>query len=100
LYRSKSAFVRSVLPVLLSPPGLHDGGIVLSVFLIFNDFCQNNYLNIDQTDLRQICRVGRSVAEMNDLKLFFDPSRDVAMATNFCWFYRVLCAELGSRDIR
>ena len=28
------------------------------MFNIFNDFCQTNYLNICQTDLRQICRVG------------------------------------------
>ena len=47
------------------------------VFLLhFSDFCQTNYLNICLTDLNEICRIGR---KMNDLKLFFDPSRDVAV---------------------
>jgi len=34
---------------------------------IFNDFSQTNYLNIHETDLRQIFRVDR----MNDLMLVF-----------------------------
>jgi len=35
---------------------------------------------------------------MNCLKsVFFDPSRDVAVATTFCWFYRLRSTELDSR---
>jgi len=37
---------------------------------------------------------------MKDLKLVFRPSRNVAVATNFCWFYRLLSTELGSHGIR
>jgi len=38
---------------------------------------------------------------MNDPKSqLFDPSKEVALAANFCWFYRILSTELGSRDIR
>jgi len=29
---------------------------------IFNDFTQTNYLNICQTDFRQICKVGKTMA--------------------------------------
>ena len=29
---------------------------------IFSDFCQTNYLNIYQTDLHEICRIGRTLA--------------------------------------
>ena len=45
---------------------------------IFNDFSQTNYLNIHETDLRQIFRVGR----MNDLMLVFLSLVDVAVATD------------------
>jgi len=42
-----------------------------------------------QTDLVQIVLVGRtmSVDDQSEISLFFDPSRDVATATNFWWFY-------------
>jgi len=45
---------------------------------IFNDFSQTNYLNIHETDLRQIFRVDR----MNDLMLVFLSLVDVAVATD------------------
>ena len=32
------------------------------IILIFNDFCQANYLNVYQTDLHQMCRDGRTMA--------------------------------------
>jgi len=40
-------------------------------FVIFNDFCQTNYLNIYRADLRHICRDGRTVAVDEGLKLVF-----------------------------
>jgi len=40
------------------PSGLY----VLLLFLIYNDSCQTNYLNIYRTDLRQILQVGRTTA--------------------------------------
>ena len=35
---------------------------VLLLFLIFNDCCQTNYVNVYRTDRRKIFRVGRTVA--------------------------------------
>jgi len=53
-------------------------------FYIFSDFCQTNYLDICQTDLREICRIGRTLdVDGGSEVIFFDPSRDVAVATNF-----------------
>jgi len=51
---------------------------------IFSYFCQTDYLNIYLTDINQICRDGRTltVDERSEV-IFFDPSRDVAMATNY-----------------
>jgi len=43
---------------------------------IKRDFFQTNYLNIQQTDLDEICRNGKTLSVDN-------LSRDVAMATNF-----------------
>jgi len=50
----------------------------------FNDFCQTNYLNIYWTYLHKICRFGRTLAvdERSEV-IFFDPSKDVAVATNY-----------------
>jgi len=31
-------------------------------FILFNDFCQTNYLNIYRTNLHQLCRHGRTTA--------------------------------------
>jgi len=54
---------------------------VLLVFLIFSNFCQTN-LNIYRTDLREIFRVGRTVAVDDQSEIsFFDLSRDVATGT-------------------
>jgi len=50
---------------------------------IFSDFCHTNYLNIYRANLHEICRIGRSLAADEELKLFFTPPRDVAVATNF-----------------
>ena len=52
-------------------------------FIYFSDFCQTNYLNVYLTDLHEICRIGNLWPQTNDLKLFFDPSRDVAVATSY-----------------
>jgi len=53
---------------------------------IFSDFCQTNYLNVYRTDLHEIYRIGRTLAvdERREV-IFFDLSRDVAIATNFFW---------------
>ena len=59
--------------------------LICFFFTFKNNVCQTNYLNIYGTGL-QIFRMGRTVA-VDDLKLVFDPSRDIAMATNYCHFY-------------
>ena len=56
---------------------LAEGGLMFCLcflfifFVILNDFCQTNYLNIYRADLRQICRDGRTVAVDKGLKLVF-----------------------------
>ena len=58
------------------------------LFIYFKDSCQSN-LNVCRTDLRQIFTDDRSrtMAVNNQWwNHFFDPLRDVAMTTNFCWF--------------
>ena len=62
---------------------------------ISNDFGQTNYLHIYRADLRQICRVGRTVAVGERSEVGFSITH-VEVATNFCWFYRLLSIELGS----
>ena len=59
-------------------------GAGVLLFISFSDFCQTNYLNIYRTDLREICTIGRTFAvdERTEV-IFFDSSRDVAVATNF-----------------
>jgi len=51
---------------------------------IFSDFCHTNYFNIHLTDLYKIWRddITLAVNERPEI-IFFDHSRDVAMATNF-----------------
>ena len=68
---------------------------------VFNDFRQTNYLNIYQTDLHQICRVGRTMAvdERPEVS-FFDLSKDVAVATNFLSQMQAHITQFGTRDIR
>ena len=53
------------------PSGLY----VLLLFLIYNDSCQTNYLNIYRTDLRQILRVGRTTvaADPSEINLLLIP---------------------------
>ena len=41
---------------------------------IFNDFSQTDYLNIYQTDLRQIFRVGRTMAVNDQSEISFSIS--------------------------
>jgi len=45
--------------------------LLLFFSYIFSDFRQTNYLDIYQTDLRKIYRIGRTLAVDEDLKLFF-----------------------------
>jgi len=77
-------------------------GLVLLLFfkiiLYHNDFCQTNYLNIcwNERKLRYINILNRGFQRLPSfqrlmwLRMFsyvFDPSRDVANVTDFCWFY-------------
>ena len=59
----------------------------------FSDFFQPNYPKIYRTDLREICSVDRTLAV--DLELYFDPSREVAMAPILAQFSG-LVAQLAS----
>jgi len=88
---------------LVSPPTR--GGLIFCwcfiFFKYFSDFCQTNHLNIYWTDLHEICRIGRTLAadkwrEVN----FFDPSGDVAMATNFVGKIDLYSMPCSSNDIR
>ena len=74
------------------PGGLH----VLLLFvifkiyfsIIFSESCQTNHLKIYPIDLRQkFAGLIEQWLLMIRLKLVFDPSRDVAMTTNFSWLY-------------
>ena len=38
------------------------GQYVLLLFLVSNDLCQTNYLNVYRIDLRHVFRIGRTVA--------------------------------------
>jgi len=81
-----------------SPPGLREASLcsVPCFFLIFSDFCLISTSN--GPIFTKFCRVDRAIAadERSEVD-FFDLSRDVAVATNLCWLYRLLCTELGSR---
>ena len=69
--------------------------------IYFSDFCQTNYLNIYRTDLRKICRIVRTLAvdERSEV-IFFDPSRDVTVATNLVDKIGLQYTPCSSRDIR
>jgi len=56
---------------------------------IFSDFWQNAYLKNYHTNLCQIFMVCKivTVDDQPKISFFFDPSRDVDAATNFCWLY-------------
>jgi len=74
-----------VCPARLSRP---DGLYVLPLFLIVNDFFKTNYFNICRNDLRQLCRFDKTITADDQSEIsFFDPSRNVAVATGFCWIY-------------
>jgi len=69
--------------------------------VILSDLRQTNYLNIHQTDLYEICTDGRTVAVDDPAEvIFFDPSRDVAMATNSVGKIDLNPPPCSSRDIR
>ena len=97
----KYQFTNSVIICL---PGLHEAlpkmglcsACVSCLLFIFNDFCQNNY----QPILRRIGRVTRIVAVGEQSKVSFSSLKNVAVATNFCWFYWLITPELVLHDIR
>jgi len=43
----------------------------LPLLLIFNGSCQTNSINIYRTDLRELCRVGRTMAADNQSEISF-----------------------------
>jgi len=71
------------------------------IFLVyFSDFCQINYLNIYRTDLHEICRIyGTFVVDEQSVVIFFDPSRDIAVATNFVGKINLRDSPCCSHDI-
>jgi len=57
--------------------------LLLFFSYIFSDFSYTNFLDNYRIDLHEICRIGRTLAVDEDLKLFFfDTSRDFAVATS------------------
>jgi len=67
----------------------------------FRDFCQTNYLNSYRADLHEICTFGRTFAvDERSGVIFFDFSRDVAVATNFVGKVIFQYTRCSSRDIR
>jgi len=61
------------------------------LLFLFNDFCQPNYLSIYQTDLHQICRVGRTTwLSMKDLELFFRSLKRRRHGDEFLLAYMVI----------
>ena len=51
----------------ISPPAVREAHelyvlLLFYFFLFFSDFCQTNYLNMYQYDLREICRIGTTLA--------------------------------------
>jgi len=68
---------------------------------IFSDFCQTNYFNIYRTYLYEICRIGRTLAadERSEV-IFFDRSRDVAVATKYVGKIDLHSTPRSSDDIR
>ena len=57
-----------------------------------------NYLNICQTDLHEICRIGRTLPYTNDLKLFFSIPKAHCRGNQFCEKNRP--PTCSSHDIR
>ena len=68
------------MTIVAARTGWAKNGAGVLLFISFSDFC----LNIYRTDLREICTIGRTFAvdERTEV-IFFDSSRDVAVATNF-----------------
>ena len=67
---------------------------------IFTDFCQTTYLDIYETDLHEICTVGRTLGVDERSEVFFDPPRSVAVATNFVGKIDLHSTPCSSHDIR
>jgi len=68
---------------------------------ICSDFCQTNNLNIYQNDLHEIGRICKTfTAYKRSEVIFFDPSRDVAVATNFQHKINLRSTPCSSHDIR
>jgi len=76
------AVKRGHMSYLISPPALCEllvrRAYVLLLFYvfkniltIFSDFCRTNYLSIYQTDLREICRIGRTLAADDRFEVVF-----------------------------
>ena len=72
----------------------------LSFLILSSAFCQTNYLNIYRTDLHEICTIVRPLAvdELFEV-IFFDPSRHVAVATNFVGKIDLQYLPCSSHDI-
>jgi len=69
--------------------------------LLSTIFRQTNYLNIYQTNFHQICRDGKTLAVNKQSGIiFFDPSRDAAVATNFVGEIDGESAPLGTTVCR
>ena len=51
-------------------------------------------------DLQEICRINRTLAVDERSEVFFDPSRDVAVATNFVGKIDLQHSPCIPRDIR
>jgi len=71
--------------------------------LYFSDFCLTNfYLNIYRTGINKICRIGRTLEAVDERfeVIFFGPSRDAAVATNFVDKIDLLPLPCSSHDIR
>ena len=83
----------------LDEEGLCFAGVLFKKY--FNDFCQTNYLNIHQTDVHEICRIGRTltVDERSEV-IFFDSPRDIAAVTNFVGKIDIQYSPWSSHDIR
>ena len=53
------------------------------LYIFFCDFCQDNYLNIHQTDFYETCRHGRSLAVNERSKVIFSISQGTLPCNHF-----------------
>jgi len=75
---------------------------LLLVVYYFNNFClTSNYLHIYQTDLRQVCRVGRTLLVDDQPEISFPILQGtLPRQPFFCLCLRALATELSWIDIR